>query len=221
MQSTNNHPRHSVCITTRNDMPTVKQSLDALLGMVDPSDTEVVVVDAESDDGQLDILRKYELGGKIRLVVKKCNRGMGRQIAFEESKGDYIISGVDTDDVLDSTFPELIRLYHSKFEGRVLKAGSAGTQPITIAPRSVVASIGGWRDLYWGEDYDFWKRAEKKGVYSEVPETPVPSPVRRRRGVVHTAKVLWVYRSQGREPVLSWWWRPLWLLIVLVHRKQT
>lgn len=215
------HPKHSVCITTRNDMPTVRESLDALLSMVDPAETEVVVVDSESDDGQLEILKRYSAEGKIRLIVKKCTRGRGRQVAFEESAGDYIIAGVDTDDILDSTFPDLIKKYHTLFEGRVLKAGGPGTQPITIAPREVVISVGGWNDLYWGEDYDFWQRAKARGLYSEVLETPVPRPTRKRRGIVHTARVFWVYRSQGREPITSWKWKPLWALIRLVRGVAT
>ena len=199
-------------MTTRNDFPTVKASMDALLANTNRSDTEIVVVDAESTDGQLPVLRGYAESGVIKLIVKKCNRGEGRQIAFKESSGDYVIAGVDTDDTIGPGLQDLLALYHKEYEGSVLKAVG-----VTIAPRDVIESLGGWKPLFGGEDFDFWKRAEERGLLRQVSVSPYVTRVRRRQGVVHTVRHLWRYAEQGRTPILSRKWKPVWAVIRFVH----
>jgi glycosyltransferase involved in cell wall biosynthesis len=190
----------------------VRASIEGLLANTDRSDTEIVVVDAESTDGQLPILQEYASSGAIKLVVKKCNRGEGRQIAFVESKGDYVIAGIDTDDIVGPGLRELVAIYHEKYEGMVLQATG-----VTIAPRGVVESLGGWKPLYAGEDFDFWKRAEERGVLGKVSFSPYTSRVRRRHGPIHTVRHLWRYAEQGRTPILSRKWEPVWAVIRFVH----
>jgi len=205
-------PKYSVCVTTKNDFPTVKVSMDALIANTSRKDTEIVVVDAESTDGQLPILQEYESSGLIKLVVKKCNRGEGRQIAFVESTGDYVIAGIDTDDVVGPGLQRLLALYHAKYEGLVLQAIG-----VTVAPRKVVESLGGWRPLANAEDFDFWRRAEDRGLLRQVSFSPYATRVRRRHSVTHTVRQLWMYAEQGRTPILSWKWEPVWAVIRLTH----
>ena len=207
------HPKYSVCVTTKNDFPTVKASMDALLANTSRADTEIVVVDAESTDGQITILQEYASSGLIKLIVKRCNRGEGRQIAFAESTGDYIIAGIDTDDVVGPELQRLIALYHKEYEGLVLKAIG-----VTIAPRIVVESLGGWKPLARAEDFDFWKRAEERGLLRKVSFNPYAVRVRRRHSVTHTVRQLWMYAEQGRTPILSRKWEPAWAVIRFVHR---
>jgi len=190
----------------------VRAALDALLANTSRSDTEIVIVDAESTDGQLPILKEYADNGLVKLIVKQCNRGEGRQIAFLESSGDYVISGVDTDDVIGPELGKLLELYHREYEGSVLKAAG-----VTIAPRKAVDSLGGWRPLWGGEDFDFWKRAEAAGLLRESSINPYSSRVRRRHSVTHTLRLLWRYADQGRAPKLSWKWEPAWALIRAAH----
>ena len=186
--------------------------MDALIANTSRADTEIVVVDAESTDGQLPILQDYASSGRIKLIVKKCNRGEGRQIAFTESTGDYVISGIDTDDVVGPGLQNLLALYHAEHEGFVLQAVG-----VTIAPRKVVESLGGWMPLANAEDFDFWKRAEDRGLLRRVPFNPFAARVRRHHGVTHTVRQLWMYAEQGRTPVLSWKWEPAWAVIRFAH----
>ena len=206
------HPKYSVCVTTKNDFPTVKASMDAIIANTSRADTEIVVVDSESTDGQLPVLQEYASSGLIKLIVKKCNRGEGRQIAFAESTGDYIIAGIDTDDVVGPGLQGLLALYHSEYGGSVLQAVG-----VTIAPRSVVQSLGGWKPLARAEDFDFWKRAEDKGLLRQVSFSPYKVRVRRSHSVTHSVRQLWMYAEQGRTPVLSWKWEPAWGAIRLAH----
>jgi glycosyltransferase involved in cell wall biosynthesis len=124
---------------------------------------EVVICDNCSYDGSLLILQEYAQNGKIKLIIKKSSRGKGRQIAFENSIGEYIISGVDTDDKLKATFHDFISLYHKYHEGYMLSACT-----IHIIPRNIVKEIGGWRDLTWGEDVDFYERAKSLGRQHDI-----------------------------------------------------
>ena len=206
------HPTYSVCVTTKNDFPTVKASLDAIIANTNRADTEIVVVDAESTDGQLPVLRQYESSGLIKLIVKKCNRGEGRQIAFAESAGDYVIAGIDTDDVVGPGLQQLITLYRTEYEGMVMQAIG-----VTIAPRKVVETIGGWKSLARAEDFDFWRRAEDRGLLRRVSFSPYVVRVRRRHSVMHTIRQLWMYADQGRTPIISWKWEPAWALIRFAH----
>ena len=206
------HPKYSVCVTTKNDFPTVKASMDALIANTNRTDTEIVVVDSESTDGQLPVLRGYASSGLIRLIVKRCNRGEGRQIAFTESTGDYIIAGIDTDDLVGPGLQHLISLYNTEYDGMVLQAIG-----VTVAPRSLVESLGGWKPLARAEDFDFWKRAEERGVLRRVSFNPFVTRVRRHHTVTHTVRQLWMYAEQGRTPVLSWKWEPAWAVIRFVH----
>jgi glycosyltransferase involved in cell wall biosynthesis len=206
------HPKYSVCVTTKNDFPTVKASMDALIANTSRADTEIVVVDAESTDGQIPVLQEYASSGLIKLIVRKCNRGEGRQIAFTESTGDYVIAGIDTDDVVGPGLRRLLTLYHAEYEGLVLQAIG-----VTIAPRKVVESLGGWKPLARTEDFDFWKRAEDRGLLRRASFSPYAVRVRRRHSVTHTVRQLWMYAEQGRTPILSWKWEPAWAVIRFVH----
>lgn len=162
------NPKYSICITCRNEAKTIRASLESILNQIDDR-FEVIVVDSESTDGTLEILKEYVERGKIKLIVKKCSRGRGRQIAFENSSGEYVISNLDMDDIIAPKLNELIEFYHRKCEGRLLLAISntldRGAQNIVILPRSLLLRIGGWRNLLYSEDWDLWSRAAKIGSY--------------------------------------------------------
>jgi glycosyltransferase involved in cell wall biosynthesis len=153
--------KYSVCITNYNSIDTIRRSMESLFRELD-NNFEVVVCDNLSDDGSLDILKEYAQRGKIHLIIKKSGRGKGRQTAFEYSTGNYIISGIDTDDQLKANFKNFLNAYHLVHEGYMLSAGT-----IHIIPRCLVEKIGGWRDLKWGEDVDFFKRAKSLGMLHE------------------------------------------------------
>ncbi|MBO3810045.1 MAG: glycosyltransferase family 2 protein [Candidatus Brockarchaeota archaeon] len=160
--------KYSICITCRNETKTIRASLDSILSQIDDR-FEVIVVDSRSTDGTLEILREYAKKGVIKLIVQKCSRGKGRQIAFENSSGEYIISNLDMDDIFAPKLNELIKFYHKKCEGKLLLVISdlfdKGAQNVTIAPRLLISQIGGWRNLQYSEDWDLWSRAAKTGNY--------------------------------------------------------
>ena len=163
-------PTYSICITHRNNRRTLPSSLLSILGQVDDR-YEVVVVDGESTDGSHGILRSFAESGKIKLVSVKCTRGEGRQIAFENSEGDYIIANLDMDEVYRPRLDEVLRIFHANAEDKLLLVAASDSknevdlQNITIASRALIREIGGWRNLNYGEDWDLWQRASKIGRF--------------------------------------------------------
>ena len=154
--------KYSVCITNYNSIDTIRESMLSIFNLLNDS-FEIVVCDNCSNDGSKEVLQEYAQKGKIKLVVERSSRGKGRQIAFENSTGKYIISGLDTDDKLKQDFLIFLNVYHRYYEGEMLSAGT-----IHVIPRKLVKEIGGWRDLKYGEDVDFHKRAKSSGRQHEL-----------------------------------------------------
>jgi glycosyltransferase involved in cell wall biosynthesis len=157
----------SICITHYNNGKTVSTSLASIFSQIDDS-YEVVVVDNMSDDGSEAILEDLASKGQIHLVKRKCSRGAGRELAFENSKGRYILANMDMDDTFRPGIAKLMETYHRECEGKLLLAiadKERWSQNITVGPRDLIAGLGGWRDLQWGEDWDLWRRASRRGSY--------------------------------------------------------
>lgn len=161
---------YSLCLTHRNNVETLEASLTSILNQVD-SNFEIIVVDSLSSDGSLDILKRLSLEGRIKLIVKKCSRGKGRQIAFENSTGKYVISNLDLDEIYQPRVKQLLEIYHNQCEGSVLLSvyddtkNHRGFQNVTITPSKFANELGGWHDLQYGEDWEFWARAAKVHAY--------------------------------------------------------
>ena len=154
-------------MTHYNNYPTIERSLESILDQID-EDFEVIVVDNFSNDGSERVLRRYSDRERIKLITARSNRGEGRQIAFEQSKADYIIANMDLDDIFRPFLKKLLTTYHSVAEGNILLAitdTNIWAQNITIGPRSLIDSLGGWRSLQYGEDWDLWSRAAAINKY--------------------------------------------------------
>lgn len=158
-------PMYSICITNYNTVNSVRRSLESILAQIDER-FEIMVVDNWSNDGSLDILREYE-DAKIRLIVKRCSRGLGRQIAIENSTGKYIISHMDMDDVFEPNLNRLLRIYHENFEGcMLLLKGLLDKQVgIMIAPKELIDAVGGYKDLNYLEDRELFSRVAQLGRF--------------------------------------------------------
>lgn len=181
--------QYSICVTHYNNGSTVSSSLQSIISQIDSS-YEIVLVDNLSTDGSQAILRDFASKGKIKLIETKCSRGVGRQKAFEKAEGDYIIANMDMDDTFKQELPDFIRFYHSKCEGDLLLATAdkdRWSQNITVGPKSLIAELGGWRDLQWGEDWDLWRRAGRRAAYRWTTFSLAlginPHEERRRTGV--------------------------------------
>jgi len=150
-------------------MPTIERSLDSILSQANDR-YEVVVVDAESTDGSLGVLRRYESEGKLRLIVQKSSRGRGRQLAFERSSGHFILANIDLDETYPSDMLRSLAALEPYAENKMLMVNDrlvrSGSHGFTLSARGIITSLGGWRDLNYYEDYELWRRAAVQGKYS-------------------------------------------------------
>ena len=156
-----------------NDGGTVKESVDSVLALSKYRDVEVIVADNMSDDGSQETLRRLKDAGLVAVIERRCSRGEGRQLALQSSRGMYVLSHMDCDDVFNAAgLDSLIATYHSAYEGTALmtkRRESPEASNITIAPREVLDRVGGWRPLNWGEDWDLWARLAGLGLYRFLP----------------------------------------------------
>jgi glycosyltransferase involved in cell wall biosynthesis len=152
----------SVCITNYNKVKYIKQSMQSFLPFFNSLEAEVIVVDAGSTDGSLEILKSYKEDGKIqKLIIRPCSRGRGRDIAFRESNGNLIVSSIDTDVIYDvSVLKKAIELYTKNYHGKVFAIYGS-----IIGDMEVFNEIGGWNDLDRHEDNEISLRALEAGKY--------------------------------------------------------
>ena len=155
-------PKYSICITNYNCGSTIESSLRSVLAQLDEQ-FEIVVVDNLSTDASRRLLRKFQANGKLKLIERRCSRGRGLQIAFENANGEYVLSGLDMGDTYKPRLVSFLDFYHKKCDGKLLKTRN---EAVIVAPRSLIERLGGWRDLQRSEGWDLWYRAAKAGVYS-------------------------------------------------------
>jgi glycosyltransferase involved in cell wall biosynthesis len=90
-------PRFSVTMTVRNNMATIAESLGSMLPLA-PDGGEIVIVDAESNDGTWEFLgRAAQTHPELRLISQRCNRGVGRNLAVANARGAVVLTQVDGD----------------------------------------------------------------------------------------------------------------------------
>jgi len=154
-------PKYSICITHFNCGRMVAKSIESILAQIDDR-FEIVLVDNLSTDGSRQTLGEFAKRGSIRLIETACSRGRGRQVAAEASRGEYVISGLDMDEIFEPKIISLLDFYHKNCEGKLLRGKWQGT---IVVPRNLVFDLGGWRNLQYSENWDLQKRAAAKDLY--------------------------------------------------------
>jgi hypothetical protein len=93
----------------------------------------------------------------VKLLQAKCSRGKGRDIALKNTTGDYVFY-IDFDYTFEKEFGIIIeKLKKLCVKGTLWQYGFS-TRDTSIE------KIGGWRNLNYGEDWEFAARAISKGV---------------------------------------------------------
>ncbi|MCI4372071.1 MAG: glycosyltransferase [Thermoplasmata archaeon] len=90
-------PWFSVTMTVRNNIDTIAESLGSILPLAG-SGGEVVVVDALSTDGTKEFLdRTAAESPELVVVSRRCNRGIGRNLAVATARSPIVLTQVDGD----------------------------------------------------------------------------------------------------------------------------
>jgi hypothetical protein len=152
-------PLLSFCATNLNTRDRLEASLASIaeLGRSVDGSYEIVVADGPSDDGATEWLTNRS-GEDPRLRVVRHpqrNRGYGRRVAFESSRGKWVVP-FDTSLVYGPEYGRLLARFANFGSSKMLFT------EICALPRTTVEDVGGWRDLVGGEDVDLYARVIAK-----------------------------------------------------------
>lgn len=159
---------YSFLSTMYNNVDRLPLCLNSILAAVDGFDYELIIVDNYSTDGSFEILKHYSrVNANLKIFRCKCLRGLGRQIAFEHSKGKYVIT-ID----MDTEYPsEKLRKFlsaHKQSKNNVFAIKTWDS--FCIYPRHLIDDVGGWKNYNVSEDVDVLARIflVKKAVFVPI-----------------------------------------------------
>jgi glycosyltransferase involved in cell wall biosynthesis len=166
---------------------------------------EVVVVDSLSTDGTLEYLKELESSGHIRLIVRKCTRGEGRQIAAESALGDILVQQVDADQLYMSFFrsaadryevearrdPDVLMVFWQKEPHSLLERLPSH---VSFVSRQSFLSKTRWPHVNYGEDQHVFDVFIKQGHLVRVED---PNYAEQQKGGVFRS--LWSALCDQKE----------------------
>ena len=164
-------------MTTYQTGKTIRPCFETLLPQLDEG-FEMVVVDSESTDGSLDYLRELEEQGRIRLIVQKCNRGEGRQIAVERAEGEVLVQQIDADQLYEPFLQDAAMEYEVEAQKdpdvlfvlmseQHLEVGDRMSAPVSFVRKESFMSKTKWPPLQYGEDVFVFDVFKQEGHYKE------------------------------------------------------
>lgn len=164
-------PKVSVCISVRNGEAYVSHMLDSLL-VQSFDDFEIIVVDNHSTDGTPTILASYAAAfpGKINIykAVLVGGAGVGRNLAFEKSRGEYIWF-CDADDLAHPRAIELMYNAAVKYDADIVCASAWTLWEKKNAPTKVLPFVKGNRTVSTEEalrdgPHYFWNKLIRRSI---------------------------------------------------------
>lgn len=166
----------SIVIPTWNEAKIVKKTLQSYLKLALRYPKEIIVVDDNSSDGTIEIVKELSKNNKnLRLIVRKNKSGFGSALSdgTKAAKGDYIIwtmaDGCDQLSIIPKMFSKLDKGYDVVVASRNARGGNRGNQPI-------LKSVCSWgfckiTNLFFGvgiKDSTNAFRAFRKGVMKKI-----------------------------------------------------
>jgi len=156
--------RISICTTNYNCAHALEGHLRSVYDALAGIDFEYVVLDNQSRDASWEILTEWASTHRnMKIRSQRCTMGEGRQLAFRESSGDFIMV-LDTDVVYSPVLRRFVDLYFRKSPQFSVQAVFCG-----IFPRDQWETAGGRRSLNTNEDVDLWLRILELGTMKWYP----------------------------------------------------
>lgn len=174
-------PKVTVIIPAYNTAKTIEICIKSILNQT-YKNVEFIINDAKSNDGSIDIIRKYK---KVKLVFKNTNRSAARNISAKAAQGKYLFH-IDSDMELSPRLIEecVARCEAEKYDALVVPEVSVGTtfwglcraieklsflndkymeSANRFIRKSAYWAVGGYDDsITAGEDFDIHQRLMMK-----------------------------------------------------------
>lgn len=156
-----NLPRYSICICTKNMGDSIEKCIESIMAQIDDT-FEVIVIDDNSSDDTSVILAKLKAKHsllKYQSLEHDPTRKLGltRNYSFGIAHGEWCIFHIDADDLIGDKikdFTVAVEALAKGFEQDKLYAG----KQIHMARREFLLDRGPFRNIYRGEDRDFYER---------------------------------------------------------------
>ena len=186
-------PEISVVLCTYNRETYLKKAIDSIVEQTFKN-WELLVVDDGSKDNTFEIVNHYLQEFRNIRYLKHKNRQLGysRNAGIQASFGKYI-TFIDSDDAykpdhLESrlkymqSHPEIDLIEGGFFSeeeifvadyfqrGQIINLRECVLGPTFFGKRQVFFELQGFNDIYFGEDTDFWERAEKTFKTQKITE---------------------------------------------------
>lgn len=228
-------PRLSVLMTAFRSQATIATALRSTLAAL-PRDSELVVTIDGPDAETLAAAQVVE-DRRLRVSAHPVNLGVGGQAAaLLERTDSELVARLDADDVClpwrflaelprisksDFVFGSAIRFGNGRFPAPTYPSPLNAVEVETILPfvcplihssvlmrRSVLDSVGGYKEIRFAEDYELWVRAAAAGKSLEKLAIPVvgyrlsPAQVSAAPGVHDVTRItpeLWASHRQLTE----------------------
>ncbi|PSQ45210.1 hypothetical protein BRD17_02075 [Halobacteriales archaeon SW_7_68_16] len=179
----------SYLTTNYNKADTLRESIPSMLDSL-PEDGELIVVDGESTDGSIEVVRDLAAeDDRLELIVEDSNLGEGRQIAMDHASGDHVVEHLDT----DRLYGDLTE-YHDLYEALSEEHDDLflmTLDSVYVTTPEVSAKMGGWPPISRAEERVYTDRAFRaddvtprlypKSVSEELPSDDVSTLPRRMR----------------------------------------
>ncbi len=152
--------RYSLCATHYNNYGYLPESVGVIAEKIsDKQDWELVITDADSDDGSLEYLREVsERHTNVHLHIEPgANIGEGRRLAAQYASGDILfqLTDLDAEYHTDDRIFEIMELFETKILPNDAALTGCGAY---IMSADLLEEIGGWRDLPVAEERDMGRR---------------------------------------------------------------
>ena len=111
------NPKITIIMPSYNEISYIEECIESVINQT-LQDIEIICVDGESNDGTLEILKKYAKSDSRIQVLTSNKKSYGHQVnlGISKAKGDYI-SIIETDDFIENNMLE--RLYAFSKEGAI------------------------------------------------------------------------------------------------------
>jgi len=156
-----NIPKYSICICTKNMGDSIERCIKSVMRQIDETFEVIVIDDNSIDDTRLVLARLKEKHSLLRYESLEHDPmrklGLTRNYSFQIAQGEWCIFHIDADDIIGEKIKDFTIAVEALAKGFQQEKLYAGKQ-IHMARRQFLLDRGPFRNIYRGEDRDFYER---------------------------------------------------------------